>query len=73
MHIGLAADLGGFTMKEQIVVELREEGFEVTDFGAWHHDRGDDYPDFVGKLNRRHPAYNENTSFDFMNDTGKGF
>ena len=33
----------------------------------------DDYPDFVKKLNRRHPSYSENMSFDFMNDTGKGF
>jgi len=25
------------------------------------------------KLERRDPAYNENMSFDFMNDTGNGF
>lgn len=48
---------------------LREHIASVTTIMAL----SDGYPDFVGKLNRRHPAYNENTSFDFMNDTGKGF
>ena len=33
----------------------------------------DDYPDFLAKLDRRHPPFNENLAFDFMNDTGKGF
>ncbi|HXE96682.1 MAG TPA: RpiB/LacA/LacB family sugar-phosphate isomerase [Dongiaceae bacterium] len=52
MHIGLAADHGGFTMKERMVADLREAGFEVTDFGAWELDRSDDYPDFVIPLAR---------------------
>jgi len=52
MHIGLAADHGGFTMKERMVADLRDAGFEVTDFGAWELDRGDDYPDFVIPLAR---------------------
>jgi ribose 5-phosphate isomerase B len=47
MHIGIAADHGGFTMKEQMAASLREEGYEITDFGAMEFDPEDDYPDFV--------------------------
>lgn len=47
MRIGIAADHGGFTMKEQLAVALAEAGHEVTDFGARAFDPGDDYPDFV--------------------------
>lgn len=52
MRIGIAADHGGFTMKEQMVVDLRKAGCEITDFGAWELDLGDDYPDFVIPLVR---------------------
>jgi ribose 5-phosphate isomerase B len=47
MRIGLAADHGGFSMKERLAAALREGGHEVTDFGARQLDPGDDYPDFV--------------------------
>jgi ribose 5-phosphate isomerase B len=58
MRIGLAADHGGFTMKERMVADLRDAGFEVTDFGAWKLDRDDDYPDFVIPLARAVAAGN---------------
>lgn len=35
-------------------------------------DLSDDYADFMKKLNKRHPRYNENLSFDFGTDDGKG-
>jgi ribose 5-phosphate isomerase B len=47
MRIGIAADHGGFTMKGQLAAALRENGYEVADFGALTFDSGDDYPDFV--------------------------
>ncbi|HEY6871716.1 MAG TPA: RpiB/LacA/LacB family sugar-phosphate isomerase [Geobacteraceae bacterium] len=47
MRIGIAADHGGFTMKERLAAALREAGHEVTDFGARVLDPADDYPDFV--------------------------
>src|SRR6185369_675883 len=52
MRIGLAADHGGFTMKERMIADLRAAGFEVNDFGAREPDRDDDYPDFVIPLAR---------------------
>jgi ribose 5-phosphate isomerase B len=47
MRIGVAADHGGFTMKERMTAALREEGHDITDFGAAKLDPDDDYPDFV--------------------------
>ncbi len=47
MRIGIAADHGGFTMKEELVTLLRGAGHDVVDFGARALDPGDDYPDYV--------------------------
>ena len=46
-HIGIAADHGGFELKVQLIVALKEAGYEVEDFGADEHVIDDDYPDFV--------------------------
>jgi ribose 5-phosphate isomerase B len=45
--IGIAADHGGFELKEFLKKTLHEIGYEVTDFGNHHFARDDDYPDFV--------------------------
>jgi len=47
MKIGLAADHGGFRLKEIIHSFLAKLGHEVVDFGAYKLDNADDYPDFV--------------------------
>lgn len=47
MRVGIAADHGGFGLKEEFVAHLREAGHEVVDFGAYSQHPGDDYPDFV--------------------------
>ena len=52
MRVGIAADHGGFELKEQLVEELRGMGHEVVDFGACDYDHEDDYPDFVIPLAR---------------------
>jgi len=50
MKLGIAADHGGFTLKEEIKAWLREAGHEVIDFGAFTLEPADDYPDFVAPL-----------------------
>src|SRR5712692_812344 len=47
MRVGIATDHGGFALKEELVVHLREAGHEVVDVGAYSLSPGDDYPDFV--------------------------
>jgi len=50
LRIGLAADHGGFALKQYLERRLREDGHAVNDFGDHHADPEDDYPDFVGPL-----------------------
>jgi len=61
MRIGIAADHGGFIMKDRMAVAFQKAGYEIIDFGAKELNPGDDYPDFViplakavgaGKLDR---------------------
>lgn len=47
MKIGIAADHGGYKLKEIIHLFLVKLGHEVVDFGAYKLDNADDYPDFV--------------------------
>jgi ribose 5-phosphate isomerase B len=47
MRLGIAADHGGFSLKEKMAAELTSLGHEVVDFGAHELISGDDYPDFV--------------------------
>ena len=50
MHVGIAADHGGFELKELLVKALHDLGYEVIDFGASGLNPEDDYPDFVVPL-----------------------
>ena len=49
-RIGIAADHGGFELKQHLVGKLREAGHTVIDFGDFHSQPDDDYPDFVVPL-----------------------
>jgi len=52
MRIGIAADHGGFELKEQLIAALKAAGHEIVDFGAHELVAEDDYPDFVVPLAR---------------------
>ena len=47
MRIGVAADHGGFELKEHLLAALSSAGYRVKDFGAWKLVDGDDYPDYI--------------------------
>lgn len=47
MKVGIAADHGGFPLKQIIILFLESQNYEVKDFGAFNFDDADDYPDFV--------------------------
>lgn len=51
-RVGIAADHGGYELKEYLAAKLREAGHEVVDFGAARAKADDDYPDFVVPLAR---------------------
>jgi len=50
--IGVAADHGGYELKEHLARTLRDAGYEVVDFGNGQPTPDDDYPDFVEPLAR---------------------
>jgi len=52
MKIGLAADHGGFELKQALAARLRADGHEIADFGPTSLDPADDYPDYVIPLAR---------------------
>lgn len=47
MRIGIAADHGGYHLKQQLLAPLRDSGNVLVDFGAARLDPEDDYPQFV--------------------------
>jgi len=49
-RIGIAADHGGFELKQHIATKLLEEGYDLSDFGDHRARPDDDYPDFIVKL-----------------------
>ncbi len=51
-RVGVAADHGGYELKEHLVRMLREAGHEVIGFGDQEPRKDDDYPDFVVPLAR---------------------
>jgi ribose 5-phosphate isomerase B len=52
MRVGIATDHGGFSLKQELLTQLRAVGHEVIDFGAHELDPDDDYPDTVILLAR---------------------
>ncbi|MCO6497980.1 MAG: RpiB/LacA/LacB family sugar-phosphate isomerase [Chitinophagaceae bacterium] len=52
MRIGIAADHGGYELKEKVKEQLKVWGHEVEDYGAYEYNKDDDYPDFIFPLAR---------------------
>ncbi|MFZ5449498.1 MAG: RpiB/LacA/LacB family sugar-phosphate isomerase [Thermodesulfobacteriota bacterium] len=52
MRLGVAADHGGFELKEQMKEDLKTMGYEVIDYGAHEYAPEDDFPDLVVPLAR---------------------
>jgi ribose 5-phosphate isomerase B len=52
MRVGIAADHGGFELKQDIQSFLLSLSYEVIDFGAYQQSDLDDYPDYVIPLSK---------------------
>jgi len=52
MKLGIAADHGGYNLKEEVKAWLNSAGHQIQDFGAHQLDQFDDYPDYVVPLAR---------------------
>jgi ribose 5-phosphate isomerase B len=47
MKIVIASDHGGFEFKNILFQEIKANGYDITDLGAFKEEPGDDYPDFA--------------------------
>ncbi|MBE7178170.1 MAG: RpiB/LacA/LacB family sugar-phosphate isomerase [Mucilaginibacter polytrichastri] len=52
MKIGIAADHGGYELKQILMPWLSSQGHQLVDYGAYKLDQADDYPDMVIPLAR---------------------
>ena len=52
MRVGIAADHGGFELKQHLSARLTDAGYLVLDFGDARLQAADDYPDFIVPLAR---------------------
>lgn len=52
MRLGIATDHAGFTVKQELLKDLRAAGHDVVDYGAYSLDPEDDSPDLVAPLAR---------------------
>lgn len=52
MRVAIAGDHAGFTVKQELVGYLRQQGYCVEDLGAHLIDSDDDYPDFAREAAR---------------------
>jgi ribose 5-phosphate isomerase B len=50
--VGIATDHGGYSLKEDLIIRLRNAGHDVVDFGAHDLNNSDDYPDYVTPLSQ---------------------
>jgi ribose 5-phosphate isomerase B len=50
MKVGIAADHGGYEMKQTIYILLNAKGHQVVGFGNLQYDKDGDYPDFAISL-----------------------
>ena len=50
MKVGIAADHGGYEMKQKIYILLNAKGHQVVDFGNLQYDRDDDYQTLLFRL-----------------------
>ena len=52
LYLALGADHGGFPLKDELLLWLQGQGYEVLDLGAYALDAADDYPDFAEAVAR---------------------
>ena len=50
LRIAVGADHGGYPLNERVLVELRNAGHEILDFGTHDGSQADDYPDYARKV-----------------------
>jgi len=72
MKIYIGTDHAGYVLKEALVKSLKEQGYDVTDMGAFDYNEEDDYPDFVIPVARAVSKDPESSKGIILGGTGEG-
>lgn len=73
LKIFIASDHAGFEYKSRIIEMLKNDGYEVRDFGAFEYNEADDYPDFITPLAKAiSEANNDNIRGIILGGSGQG-
>ena len=72
MKIYIGTDHAGYVLKEKLVSSLKNQGYEVTDMGAFEYNEGDDYPDFVIPVARAVSKDPDGSKGIILGGTGEG-
>ena len=72
MKIHIGADHAGYELKNKLVLWLKEQGHEMTDFGAHEFNPTDDYPDFIEPVARAIASDPERSRGIILGGSGQG-
>ena len=72
MKIYIGADHAGYELKNKLVLWLKEQGHEMTDFGAHEFNPTDDYPDFIEPVARAIASDPERSRGIILGGSGQG-
>ena len=72
MKIYIGTDHAGYVLKEALVKSLKEQGYDVTDMGAFEYNEEDDYPDFVIPVARAVSKDSDGSKGIILGGTGEG-
>ena len=72
MKIYIGTDHAGYVLKEALVKSLKEQGYDVTDMGAFEYNEEDDYPDFVIPVARAVSKDSDGSKGIILGGTGAG-
>jgi ribose 5-phosphate isomerase B len=50
MKVVIASDHGGYEYKNLLLADIRQQGYDVTDLGAFKEEPADDYPDYAAAV-----------------------
>ncbi len=72
MKIFIGTDHAGYVLKEQLVIFLKGQGYEVIDKGALDYNEDDDYPDFIIPVAREVSKDPDHVKGIIIGATGQG-
>lgn len=72
MKIYFASDHAGFELKNELLIFVKDAGYQTEDCGAFEYQADDDYPDFIKKATEAVSKDPENSRAIILGGSGQG-